>query len=196
MTTKICPKFLIFVNAVFALAAIGLTAYKTPASFLNKQTFLPDNNVLNQTPVQEQLHNQPTPEISQCRSFGQGGSGWRHQGNRYGRMYDVKTVETIKGKVVSVDAFIPRRGMSHGVHLQVETQKGIIPVHLGPAWYIENQEITIKPEDKVEIKGYLINFARKPAIIAAEVKKGNMTLVLRDEDGFPMWSGWRRNRFN
>ena len=78
----------------------------------------------------------------------------------------------------------------------METQKGIVPVHLGPAWYIENQEITIKPEDKVEIKGYLTNFAGKPAIIAAEVKKGNMTLVLRSEDGFPMWSGWRRNRFD
>lgn len=196
MRTKVCPKLLIFVNAVFALAAIGLTAYKTPASFLDKQTFLPDNNVLNQTPVQEQLYNQPTPDISQCRSFGQGGGGWRHEGNRYGRMYNIKTVETIKGKVVSVSPFIPRRGMSDGVHLQVETQKGTIPIHLGPAWYIENQDIILKPEDKVEIKGSKINFAGKPAIIAAEVKKGNMTLVLRSEDGFPVWSGWRRNRFD
>ncbi|MGB3639196.1 MAG: hypothetical protein WBA39_16710 [Rivularia sp. (in: cyanobacteria)] len=194
MTTKICPKFLIFVNAVFALAAIGLTAYKTPASFLNKQTFLPSNNVFNQRPIQEQPYNQAIPEIFQCRDFRGHGGRWGY--GRYGRMYNVKTVETVRGKVVSVDAFIPRRGMSHGVHLQVETQKGIIPVHLGPAWYIENQEITIKPEDKVEIKGYLINFARKPAIIAAEVKKGNMTLVLRSEDGFPMWSGWRRNQVN
>ncbi|MGB6301803.1 MAG: hypothetical protein WBF90_37255, partial [Rivularia sp. (in: cyanobacteria)] len=111
MRTKVCPKFLIFVNAVFALAAIGLTAYKTPASFLDKQAFLPDNNVLNQTPVQEQLYNKPTPDISQCRSFRQRGGGWRHHGKGYGRMYNIKTVETIKGKVVSVDPFIPRRGM-------------------------------------------------------------------------------------
>lgn len=195
MRTKVCPKFLIFVNAVFALAAIGLTAYKTPASFLNKQEFLPDNNVLNQTPVQEQPYNKPTSEIAQCRDF-EGSGRWRHEGNRYGRMYNVKTVETIKGKVVNVDAFIPRRGMSHGVHLQVETQKGTIPIHLGPAWYIQNQDIILKPEDKVEIKGSKINFAGEPAIIAAEVKKGNMTLVLRSEDGFPVWSGWRRHRFD
>ena len=195
MTVTTCPKSLIFVNALFALTAISLISYQTPTNFLNRQAFLLDNNFLNKTPVQEQLHNQPTSDkMAQCIDSRQGGGGWGH--GRYGRMYNVKTVETIKGKVVSVDPFIPRRGMSHGVHLQVETQKGIVPVHLGPAWYIENQEITIKPEDKVEIKGYLTNFAGKPAIIAAEVKKGNMTLVLRSEDGFPMWSGWRRNRFD
>ena len=195
MTVTTCPKSLIFVNALFALTAISLISYQTPTNFLNRQAFLLDNNFLNKTPVQEQLHNQPTSDkMAQCIDSRQGGGGWGH--GRYGRMYNVKTVETIKGKVVSVNPFIPRRGMSHGVHLQVETQKGIVPVHLGPAWYIENQEITIKPEDKVEIKGYLTNFAGKPAIIAAEVKKGNMTLVLRSEDGFPMWSGWRRNRFD
>ena len=199
MKPTICPKALIFVNAIFALAAIGLTAYKAPASFIYKQTFFPENNVLNQRATQEKLYNQPnnqpTSEISQCRDFGQGGGGWRH-GNRYGKMFNTKTVETIKGTVVNVDAFIPTRGMSHGVHLQVETQKGIIPVHLGPAWYIQNQDIIIKPEDKLEIKGSKINFAGEPAIIAAEVKKGDMTLKLRSEDGFPVWSGWRRNQFN
>ncbi len=57
--------------------------------------------------------------------------------------------------------------------------------------------ITIKLEDKVEIKGSLIKFAGEPVIIAAEVKKGDMTLLLlRSEDGFPIWSGWRRNQFN
>ncbi len=195
MTVTTCPKSLIFVNALFALTAISLISYQTPTNFLNRQAFLLDNNFLNKTPVQEQLHNQPTSDkMAQCIDSRQGGGGWGH--GRYGRMYNVKTVETIKGKVVSVDPFIPRRGMSHGVHLQVETQKGTIPVHLGPAWYIENQEITIKPEDKLEIKGSKINFAGEPVIIAAEVKKGNMTLVLRSEDGFPLWSGWRRNRFD
>jgi hypothetical protein len=33
--------------------------------------------------------------------------------------------------------------------------------------------VTIEPKDKVEVKGAKITFAGKPAIIAAEVKKGN-----------------------
>jgi hypothetical protein len=35
-------------------------------------------------------------------------------------------------------------------------------------------------------------FEGKPAIIAAEVKKDDEVLTLRDASGFPAWSGWRR----
>jgi hypothetical protein len=65
-------------------------------------------------------------------------------------------------------------------------------VHLGPVWYIERQDIKIDPGDKVEITGSRITFQGKPAIIAVELKKGTEILKLRDENGFPVWSGWRR----
>jgi hypothetical protein len=32
----------------------------------------------------------------------------------------------------------------------------------------------------------------KPALIAAEVKKGDALLRLRDESGIPAWAGWRK----
>lgn len=79
-----------------------------------------------------------------------------------------------------------------GVHLIVKTEKETIDVHLGPGWYIENQDVKIMPADKVEVKGSRITFQGKPVIIAAEVKKGEETLKLRDENGFPVWAGWRR----
>ncbi len=63
---------------------------------------------------------------------------------------------------------------------------------MGPGWFIENQDIKIEPKDKVEVKGSRITFEGTPAIIAAEVKKGDDILILRDENGFPAWSGWRR----
>ena len=40
--------------------------------------------------------------------------------------------------------------------------------------------------------GTLTTFEGKPAIVAAEIKKGNEALKLWDENGFPVWSGWRR----
>lgn len=40
--------------------------------------------------------------------------------------------------------------------------------------------------------GSRISFEGNPAIIAAEVKKGDEVLKLRDEKGVPFWSGWRR----
>lgn len=120
-----------------------------------------------------------------------GGGGWG-AGGPYNRVYDLKTVETVSGEVVSVDVITPMKGMCYGVHLTLKTQKESISVHLGPGWYIENQDTKIEPKDKVEVKGSRIVFDGKPAIIAAEVKKGEETLRLRDEKGFPFWSGWRK----
>jgi hypothetical protein len=107
-------------------------------------------------------------------------------------MYDLKTVETVSGEVISVDRITPMKGMSSGVHLMLKTDKETLSVHLGPVWYLENQDIKIEAKDKIEVKGSKITFEGKPAIIAAEVRKGDDVLKLRDEAGFPSWSGWRR----
>jgi hypothetical protein len=82
--------------------------------------------------------------------------------------------------------------MSAGVHMIMQTDKEQISVHLGPGFYVENQDVKIESKDKVEVKGSRVTFGGKPAIIAAEVKKGDEVLKLRDDNGFPMWSGWRR----
>ena len=137
--------------------------------------------------------------IAVAHSFAQRGPGmmWRGSGgwgpnSSYGKMYDPKTVETVKGEVARVDHITPVKGMSGGVHMNLKTDKEIISVHLGPSWYLQNQDVEIEPKDKVEVKGSRITFAGKPAIIAAEIRKGDEVLRLRDETGFPVWSGWRR----
>jgi hypothetical protein len=131
------------------------------------------------------------------QALAQGGLKWRGSGGwgpggQYARLYDPKTVETISGEVVKVDQVTPIRGMSGGVHLVVKTDKGDVSVHLGPQWYLENQDVKIAPKDMVEVRGSRVTVQGRLAIIAAEVKKGDETLKLRDEAGVPVWSGWRR----
>jgi hypothetical protein len=123
--------------------------------------------------------------------MGRGSGGWGPDSS-YGRMYDPKTVETISGQVTSVDRITPAKGMSGGIHMNVKTDKETVSVHLGPSWYLENQDVKIEPKDKVEVQGSRVTFGGKPAIIAAEVRKGDEVLRLRDDSGFPVWSGWRR----
>jgi hypothetical protein len=82
--------------------------------------------------------------------------------------------------------------MASGIHLQLKTEKGTIPVHLGPAWYIERLDMKIEKGDKLVIKGSRVAFEGKPAIIAAEVARGDSVLVLRDASGVPAWAGWRK----
>ena len=50
----------------------------------------------------------------------------------------------------------------------------------------------IEKGDKVVVKGSRVTMMDAPAIIAGEVKKGDSVLRLRDENGFPVWAGWRR----
>ncbi|TAM96199.1 MAG: DNA-binding protein, partial [Rhodanobacteraceae bacterium] len=72
------------------------------------------------------------------------GQGWE-RGSRYAMMYNPQTVETLAGEVTRVDKFTPMHGMSTGIHLMVKTNKETISVHLGPARYIESQDVRFEP---------------------------------------------------
>ncbi len=121
----------------------------------------------------------------------QGSGGWG-MGSPYGRMYDATTVESVSGEVVRIERITPMRGMSHGIHLVLKNGAEEVSVHLGPAWYIERQDVKLIPGDRIEVKGSRVTFAGKPAIIAAEIRKGDEVLKLRNDAGVPAWSGWRR----
>jgi len=133
------------------------------------------------------------------QSFAQGGLRWRGgggwgPGTAYGRLFDASTVETVSGEVVSVSLITPRKGMTSGVHLVVDTEQGPLSVHLGPEWYVSRQETRIEASDTVEVRGSRVAFKGETVLVAARLKKGDETLVLRDGRGVPMWSGWRRER--
>lgn len=120
------------------------------------------------------------------------GSGGWGMGSPYQRMYDPARVETVAGEVVGVDKVTPTKGMQHGIHLQLKSATETVSVHLGPSWYIERLDTRIEKGDRIEVKGSRVTVAGKPALIAAEVKKGAALLKLRDESGIPAWAGWRR----
>ncbi len=121
----------------------------------------------------------------------QGSGGWG-AGTQYQRLYNPATVETISGTVESIDKVIPFKGMRQGIHMTLKTEKESVSVHLGPLWYIDRQDTKIEKGDKVEVKGSRVKIRDAAAIIAAEVKKGNDILLLRDSAGVPQWAGWRK----
>lgn len=128
---------------------------------------------------------------------GRGWRGWKGSegwgmGGGYQRMYNPATVGTVAGTIESIDRITPVRGMAPGVHVTLETEKGPVSVHLGPEWYVERLDAKLAEGDSVEVKGSRVTYDGKPAVIAAEVKKGDNVLKLRDGNGFPAWAGWRR----
>jgi hypothetical protein len=120
------------------------------------------------------------------------GSGGWGMGGGYQRMYDPGTVDSVTGTIESIARTSPMKGMRRGVHLMLKTEKGPVAVHLGPAWYVERLDNELKQGDSVEVKGSRVTFAGNPSIIAAELKKGDAVLKLRDDSGVPAWAGWRK----
>ncbi len=107
---------------------------------------------------------------------------------RYQRIYDPATVETVTGDVLQVKKIPHRRGTGFGVHLILKTEKEEIPVHMGPSQYLEKQGIAIAEKDRVEVKASRVVLKGKAVLIAAEVRKGDAVLKLRNENGVPAWS--------
>lgn len=115
------------------------------------------------------------------------GYGWAAE-SRYNRLYDPNTVETYSGVVVSVQKIVPMSGMSGGVHFILKSGKETIRVHLGPAWFLEKKGVRVEPGDRVTVRGSRIIFKGEPALITAEIKKGEKVWRLRYKNGIPLWS--------
>jgi len=101
--------------------------------------------------------------------------------------YDARTVETITGKVLSVEKTTPAKKRGYWIDVMLQTQAGTIPVQLGPAWYIDKQVPRIEPNDTIMVTGSRVNLDGTLAIVAADVTKGSELLKLRDNNGVPVW---------
>jgi hypothetical protein len=103
------------------------------------------------------------------------------------RGYDAKTVETIGGKVLSIENTTPAKRRGYWVELMLQTGNETIPVQLGPAWYIDNHTPRIEANDIITVTGSRLILDGRSAIVAADITRGNELLKLRDDNGMPVW---------
>jgi hypothetical protein len=131
------------------------------------------------------------------------------------RNYNPADETTVKGTVAEVKTVTGRHGWN-GTHLtlkvknnatnvQENVEKGKVvgektlkegstfEVHLGPAAFLKDKGFSFAKGDQIEVTGAATILGSSKVLIAREVKKGSETLVLRDTQGIPKWSGgWRR----
>src|SRR5262249_1572569 len=107
--------------------------------------------------------------------------------------YDFKAEFTINGTVEKVEKpEADHVGAMGGMWLVVRTANETYTVHLGPADFVE-KTMTFKGGDAVEVTGSKMPMMGNTVMMAREVKKGDATLKLRDDNGIPMWPGMRIN---
>lgn len=107
-------------------------------------------------------------------------------------LYDPKTVTTVKGTVESLGmAMGAGRRQRGAMSVNLKTDKGTLPVHLAPIWYLHIQKITVKPGVTMEVTGSQVSLEGKPHIVARQIKVDDTVIQLRDEQGLPLWAGGR-----
>jgi hypothetical protein len=120
------------------------------------------------------------------------------RGQESAGVYDPSTETTVKGTIEQVKtAFLPgggasaqaREESSGPTYVNLKTDSGTLAVFLGPSWFLESKGFKFAKGDQIEVTGS--KRQDKDVIIAREVKRGDQTLVVRNAQGIPAWSGGR-----
>jgi hypothetical protein len=107
------------------------------------------------------------------------------------RNYNPNTETTLTGEVTKIEKIRWGRTMNYGIHIIINGER---TVHLGPSWYINEQDVQVIEGDQVEVLGSEVDFDGEKVIIARRIEKDGQTLLLRNEYGIPRWSRGRMNR--
>lgn len=120
------------------------------------------------------------------------GYQYRSRHKAYHRDFDKETVVELAGKIADIRFSGKDNSESKGMELILQSDEKLIPVHLGPVWYMNMQRGKFKKGDVITVIGSRIVMNHKTAIIAQELKQGNKLLRLRDSNGHPLWMAWER----
>ena len=108
---------------------------------------------------------------------------------KYQQLYTTGSVTTVSGVVQSVFLDTPPGVRIQAVYLSLKTDAESIPVQLGPESFVQKLTTKFDKGDKIEVTGAKLTVDGKTMILAAQVKKGAETVVLRNSSGVPVWSG-------
>jgi sporulation protein YlmC with PRC-barrel domain len=145
--------------------------------------------VLNVSP--QMLQQAPAYEKGKESTYVPGG-GWGVD-TPYGRLYDPAKEQSISGQVVSIETSAPMPGMVPGMQMLVQTDDGqSTRVQVGPAWYLERQDLDLKESTRVQVTGARAEIEGQPVLMAREVQFDGQVITLRDAQGMPLWSSLRR----
>ena len=98
----------------------------------------------------------------------------------------VKSSEVkVKGVVEEV-----KTAADGNVHLTLKTDKGLLDVFIAPEKFLKEMEITFAKGDALEVLGSLVAAGEAPLLLAREVTRGGDVMMVRDDNGKPVWVGW------
>lgn len=106
---------------------------------------------------------------------------------------NTENVRTYKGQVVQVFNIVDPYNYSDEIGIIVRTNRGDIPVQLGPQSFVLSGPVDLRTGKTIEVTGFEQYFDGRIYMIAQQVKLEGHTLNLRNDDGQPLWLGWEKS---
>ena len=98
--------------------------------------------------------------------------------------YDPAAEMTTKGSVADIHE--SKAATDHpGLHLMLKTEAETLEVHLCPVQFLNELEFSIEKGDALTVTGSRPKGSE--FLVAREVRKGQVSLILRDAKGVPIW---------
>ena len=94
-----------------------------------------------------------------------------------------------KGPIVEVRE-VPELAVLGGIHLIVKNGAEKLDVYVGPKKLMKLFNVTFAEGDVVHVIGSRVAFGDANLVLASELRRGKLTLTLREEDGTPVWANW------
>jgi hypothetical protein len=103
-------------------------------------------------------------------------------------LFNPEKIETVSGKIVKVKYYEELR-----LIIYTDAKKAVL-VALGSIDYFAGQNKVLKAGDTVTVTGSMIPVDDTPLMIATKIKEGNKEMQVRDNEGYPIWMGWRKTK--
>lgn len=110
--------------------------------------------------------------------------------------YDPTQEVRVKGEVLEVKNYDCPISGTMGAHLVLQTAEGVVEVHLAPAAFLSEYQMSFAKGDKVEILGTKVTFHDAPALLARRVTREQCEYFFRDAKGRPLWAARRAAHSN
>jgi hypothetical protein len=112
--------------------------------------------------------------------------------NQSEKLYTEADAQVINGVIIDTRRVTLKDGVEF-MQMDVETEKGIIPVHLGPVWWMSEytDRFDVNRGRSVSVLGSPSVVEGKDVLVASEItnEEGKQHMRLRHPGGIPAWVG-------
>lgn len=103
--------------------------------------------------------------------------------------FDPQKITVITGTIEGIGSFDdPALGI-HGERLRVKTDQGqTVSVFAGPGQFLEQQGLTLRKNDQLQVRGSFATISGRSVFIASDIRTPQSEVQLRDQQGKALWT--------